>query len=317
MSSSLRLVQCFLIGFCVLILVGCNRKLDVETKQGFVEVPGGKIWYEIVGAEKKKTPLLLLHGGPGFTSDYLRPLVALADERPVIFYDQLGAGKSDRPQDTALWKIDRFVDELELLRQHLNLDTVHLFGHSWGTMLITQYLTKSPKGIKTLILAGPCLNAQQWIKDTNLLRSQLPQAIQDSLKWHEDRGTTSSPGYIRATDEFYKRYFCRIPFTADVQKSFDEQSLSVYNTMWGNNEFTATGNLRNFDRTDVLRTISVPTLFTCGRFDEATPATTQAYAEQVKNSEMVVIEEASHQSMNEKPEEYVTVVREFLGKNEE
>ncbi|HEY0739954.1 MAG TPA: proline iminopeptidase-family hydrolase [Chryseosolibacter sp.] len=316
MSRSLRLVHCVAIAFCVLVFEACNRKPEVERKQGFVEVPGGKIWYEVIGAEKKKTPLLLLHGGPGFTSDYLRPLAALANERPVIFYDQLGAGRSDRPQDTSLWNIDRFVTELELLCEHLKLDTLHLFGHSWGTMLTTQYLTKSPKGIKTLILAGPCLNAQQWIKDTNLLRSQLPQAIQDSLKWHEDKGTTSSPGYIQATDEFYKRYFCRIPFTPDVQKSFDEQSLSVYNTMWGNNEFTATGNLKNFNRTDVLHTISVPTLFTCGRFDEATPATTQAYAAQVKNSEVVVIEDASHQSMNEKPDEYVKVVREFLGRNE-
>ncbi len=295
----------------IIVTTGCSSEKR-HTRQGFVEVEGGKIWYEIVGAEQKGIPLVLLHGGPGFTSDYLRPLAALADERPVIFYDQLGAGRSDRLQDTSLWNIKRFVRELTQLRKALKLDTIHLYGHSWGTMLATEYLTENPPGIRSLIFAGPCISAQRWIADANMLRKQLPQHVQDTLLFHETRGTTSSAGYIRATDEFYKRHLCRIPFTPDVQKSFDDQSLSVYNTMWGTNEFTASGNLKDFDRTDVLSRITVPTLFTCGEFDEATPATTKWYADQVRNSKMVVIEDASHQTMNEKPEEYVKVVREFL-----
>lgn len=304
------------VSFGLILLLACADKSEVKDKQGFVEVEGGKVWYEILNYASEKNPVLLLHGGPGFTSDYLRPLAALSDERPVIFYDQLGAGRSDRPQDTSLWKTRRFVDELELLRKELNLDTIHLFGHSWGSMLATEYMSRNPTGIKSVILAGPCLSAQRWITDTNALRKQMPQAIQDTLTLHEQRGTTASEGYIKATDEFYKRYFCRIPFTPDVQKSFDDQSLSVYNTMWGNNEFTATGNLKDFDRTDVLGKITVPTLFTCGEFDEATPATTQWYASQARSSEVVVIEGASHLSMNEKPDEYVKVIREFLGRSD-
>jgi proline iminopeptidase len=246
----------------------------------------------------------------------LRPLEELSDERLVIFYDQLGAGRSDRPQDTSLWKIERFVEELELLRKQLKLDTIHLFGHSWGSMLAAEYMAQNPSGIKSLILAGPCLSSKRWITDTNMLRKQMPQAIQDTLTLHEGRGTTTSPAYIKATEEFYSRYFCRIPFTDDVQKSFDDQSLSVYNTMWGTNEFTATGNLKYFDRTDVLPKLQLPTLFTCGRFDEATPETTRWYADQVKNSEFKVFEDASHLTMNEKPEEYVKIIREFIAKSE-
>lgn len=300
----------------VLAAIACKDNNKISRKQGFVTVPGGNIWYEIVGSEKSGTPLLLLHGGPGFTSDYLRPLEVLANERPVIFYDQLGSGKSDRPQDTSLWKTDRFVEELLILRKELKLETIHLFGHSWGTMLATEYMATKPEGIRSLILASPCISTAKWLHDTNTLRMQMPQAIRDTLKFHEDRGTVTSPAYIKATDEFYKRYFCRIEYTKEIQTSFDDQGVQVYNTMWGNNEFTSTGNLKTFDRTDVLARITVPTLFTCGQFDEATPETTRWYANQVKNSEFRVIEGAAHLTMNEKPLEYANVVRTFLSKHE-
>lgn len=285
-------------------------------KQGFINVRGGKIWYEIVGAKKKGTPLLLLHGGPGFTSDYLRPLEALASERPVLFYDQLGSGRSDRPNDISLWKIERFVEELTILRKELKLDTIHLLGHSWGTMLATEYLRKNPAGIKSLILASPCISTARWLNDTNTLRKQLPQAVQDTLKFHEDHGTVSSKGYLASTEEFYKRHLCRIPYTKEIQKSFDDQGVEVYNTMWGNNEFTSKGNLKNFDRTDVLSKLTMPTLFTCGEFDEATPETTRWYAGQVRHSEFRVFANAAHMTMNEKPDEYVKIVRAFLKAHE-
>src|ERR1700738_2971850 len=103
--------------------------------QGYIPVEGGRVWYKIVGAGNPGIPLLTLHGGPGYPHDYLEPLQQLADERPVIFYDQLGCGQSDRPDDRALWRIDRFVRELEQVRRSLALERMHLFGHSWGSML--------------------------------------------------------------------------------------------------------------------------------------------------------------------------------------
>jgi proline iminopeptidase len=304
------------IGFFLIVAFSCKDTKELQRKEGFITVSGGRIWYEIVAAEKSGTPLLLLHGGPGFTSDYLRPLEILADERPVIFYDQLGGGRSDRPQDTTLWKIDRFVNELSILRKELKLDTIHLFGHSWGTMLATEYLSQERGGIKSLILASPCISTKAWLTDTNRLRTEMPQAIQDTLKFHEDRGTVSSQAYINATEEFYKRYFCRIPHTADIQKSLNEQGTPVYNTMWGNNEFTSTGNLKTFDRTDVLTRLTMPTLFTCGEFDEATPETTRKFANEVKNGDFRVIEGAAHLTMNEKPEVYAKLIREFLNNHD-
>src|SRR5258708_40021215 len=101
-------------------------------KEGYVNVTGGKVWYEIVGSGNA-IPLITLHGGPGFTHDYLEPLGVLCKERPVVFYGQLGAGKSDRPPDKALWNVQPFLKELAQLRTALGLKRVHILGHSSGT----------------------------------------------------------------------------------------------------------------------------------------------------------------------------------------
>jgi proline iminopeptidase len=135
-------------------------------REGYVSVTGGKVWYRIVGANRKKIPLLLLRGGPGASHDYLEPLMPLSDEPPVIFYDQLGGGNSDRPDDRSLWTIKRFTEELEQVREALQLQEVHVLGQSWGTMLGVDYmLTKEPHGVVSLILSRPCLSAARWSAD--------------------------------------------------------------------------------------------------------------------------------------------------------
>src|SRR6185295_11111472 len=138
--------------------VGCQRG-GLSPGEGRIEVPGGRIWYRIVGSGTK-TPLLVLHGGPGMSSAYLSPLAALADERPVIFYDQLGAGRSDRPTDSTLWTVDRFVQEIPRIRQALGLREVHLYGHSWGTILAVEYLLTQPQGVRSVILSSPAISIQ-------------------------------------------------------------------------------------------------------------------------------------------------------------
>src|SRR5262249_10200477 len=114
-------------------------------REGKVAVEGGNVWYRIVGADKPGVPLLILHGGPGIPHDYLEPLDALANERPVVFYDQLGCGNSDRPKDKSLWTIEQFVDELAKVRAALKLDRVHILGHSWGTILAVEYMLKQKR----------------------------------------------------------------------------------------------------------------------------------------------------------------------------
>src|SRR5262245_56578273 len=117
------------IGWVLLALLGCAPR-GISTREGYLQVPGGRVWYRIVGSGHR-TPLLLLHGGPGAPSYYLEPLAKLAADRPVVFYDQLGCGRSDQPNDSTLWTIDHFVAELAEVRKQLGLGRVHLLGTSW------------------------------------------------------------------------------------------------------------------------------------------------------------------------------------------
>lgn len=297
------------------LFVGCENR-GLTEGEGYVEVTGGKIWYKIVGSGTA-TPLLLLHGGPGVPSSYLKPLERLADERPIIFYDQLGSGKSDRPSDPTLWRTERFVEELAQLRNALGLKQVHILGHSWGTMLAVDYMLTKPSGVVSLILASPCLSVPRWIEDANMYRSALPKETQEILRQHEEAGTTDSEEYFNATMEFYKRHMCRLdPWPAELESTFSQLNMDVYGTMWGPSEFYATGTLKDYDRTGQLSEITVPTLFTAGRYDEATPKTTAWYQSFVPNSKLEIFEDASHITMFEKPDQYCQAVRDFLNSKE-
>lgn len=284
--------------------------------EGYVDVRGGKVWYQIVGMGNR-IPLITLHGGPGSTQYALAPLAALADERPVVFYDQLGCGKSDRPDDTSLWHIDRFVEELAELRKRLGLDRVHILGHSWGTMLAMDYFLTRPRGIVSLIFSGPCLSVSRWIDDCNELRKQLPPDVQETLDKHEKEGTTDSEEYRQASLVFIRRHVARLdPPPEALVKSREGRGAIVYQTMWGSNEFYMTGNLDGYDRSGDLKEIDVPTLFSCGRVDEATPKTTEWYHSLTPGSEFVVYENSAHMPQFEETERYISVVRDFINRAE-
>src|SRR5215472_17903448 len=172
----------------VTVLSGACRRTGLQPGEGYVNVPGGRIWYRIVG-NGTRTPLVLLHGGPGAPSYYLNPLAKLGDERPVIFYDQLGAGRADKPTDITLWRVERFIQELSELRRALGLKQVHILGHSWGTMLAADYMLTKPAGVRSLILASPALSIRRWLEDAETLKGTLPQSVQDAIARHQSAGT--------------------------------------------------------------------------------------------------------------------------------
>ena len=287
--------------------------------EGYVAVDGGRGWYQIVG-EGEVTPLLCLHGGPGMCHDYLETLADLSDERPVVFYDQLGCGNSERPNDPSLWITDRFVGAVgathasPLLRRNLGLEKVHILGQSWGSMLLLDYVLNKPVGIASIILASPCTSIPMWLEDTNRLRKQLPIQIQEVLDRHEAAGTTVSAEYQTATLEYYKRHLCRLnPWPIFMERTMAKTGFPVYNAMWGPSEFNMMGgNLRYYDRTQRLPEISLPALWTCGRFDEAQPETVAYYQSLLPGSRLVVFEESSHTAHLEERERYMQVVRDFL-----
>jgi proline iminopeptidase len=294
---------------------GCAPRARPD--EGFVNVEGGRIWYHRVGAGKA-TPLLLLHGGPGACSYYLKPLLALAADRPVVIYDQLGCGKSDRPTDTTLFTVGRYVRELQTLRDSLGLREVHLLGHSWGAMLAESYMATRPAGVRSLILASPLVTTAQWEHDADSLIEALPDSMRAIIAQDEANHTTSSPEYANATRAYYKLYVTRKPSRnrADADSSNAGIGEQVYGYMWGPSEFNATGTLKHFDATASLRGITVPTLFVAGEFDEATPSSTRNFSRLVPGSKFVVIPGSGHMTMNDNPDALLAALRTFLAEVE-
>ncbi|WNF38613.1 proline iminopeptidase-family hydrolase [Bacillaceae bacterium IKA-2] len=283
------------------------------TRDGFIEVNGGKVWYQRNDLGIKKTPVIVLHGGPGSSHYSMQGLKVLAEQRPVIFYDQLGCGKSERPTDESLWHIDRFVEELGQVRKALSLDEVHILGHSWGTTLAAAYMLTKPEGVKSVIFSSSCLSAPLWAEDQERNRQKLPTDVQETLTTAETNGTTDSQEYKDATHEFNKRFVCRIdPWPEFLKKGAHLKNGEVYNIMWGPSEFHVTGNLKKFDCTQRLKEINVPILYTCGRHDEATPESTEYYHSLTPNSKFHVFENSAHIPYLEEPKEYIRVVGDFL-----
>ncbi len=284
--------------------------------EGFIPFRGFNTWYRVAGEgeDPGKLPLLCLHGGPGSPHDYMTSLAQVtATGRRVIFYDQLGCGRSDRPDDPSLWTVDLFLDELRTVIAHLGLDRYHLIGSSWGGMLAMEYALTHPQGLASLVLASSPASIPQWIAEANRLREDLPPDIQDVLQEHEAAGTTDDPAYHDATMVFYHRHVCRLdPWPENVQRSFDEMGMQVYTTMFGPSEFHATGTLRDWDIIDRLPGIAVPTLVTSGRYDEATPLVAQTVRDGIPNAEWVLFEHSAHMAFEEEPERYMQVLDAFL-----
>jgi proline iminopeptidase len=298
--------------FSLLFLLCCLGvySQDLTPREGFVQVEGGRVWYKIVG-EGKGTPLLLIHGGPGSSSCKGMPTYTmLSNERPVIFYDQLGTGNSERVWDTALWKPSRFADEIDSLRKALGLKELHMLGHSWGGAVLIEYLSKKNAGIKSAIFAAPLISTSVWISDAKILLSKMPKALQDSISKYECLKDYEAVSYIAATDSFYARHLYRKGDPICVTGG--PENDSIYKYMWGPTEFTATGTLKNYDRSKDLERLNLPVLFIAGQYDEARPETMKKFQAKVKGSKLVIIPGSGHGLYRDQPILYTEALREFL-----
>ena len=280
--------------------------------EGYADVPGGRVYWRRLGGGPG-TPLLALHGGPGGSGCRFQVLAPLADERPVIWYDQLGSGRSDQPADTSLWRVDRFVAELDAVRAALGLDSVVLLGQSWGGALAVEYLASAPRaGVVAAVLSSPLVSTPRWIADADTLRAALPEAVRAVLDAEEAAGRLDSPAYAAATDSFYARHVRRLAVPPEPACEGITSNGTVYRQMWGPTEFNATGSLRTWDRAADLPRLTLPVLFTAGEFDEARPSTLEAFAATMPDARLVVLTGASHSAYREKSAEYVAAVRAFL-----
>ena len=304
-----RLILILLLFFS---FTNCKQQNTLKPKEGFITVKGGKVWYKIVG-EGVKTPILLLHGGPGVPSFYLNPLTALGKDRPVIFLDQLGCGRSDKITDTTLMTVENFVDQIKQIKDSLGIKDFYLYGQSWGTMLGTDYYLKYPEGIKAIIFSSPAISIPMWLQDADTLITTLPDSIQNAIRTNEQNKTYDSPDYQNAILVYYQNFLARkLPWSSDIDSAFLLMGTNVYNFMGGPSEFTMTGTLKDYDRTNRLNEIKVPTLFITGEFDEARPSTVKYYQSLVPGAQFELIENAGHLTMQDNPDKNLKIITDFI-----
>ena len=285
----------------------------MEPTEGHVKILGFDLFYRTYGRPTKGT-ILCLHGGPGATHDYLLSLEDLAQfGYRVVLIDQLGCGKSARPRGTALYTIAHNVEEVEGVRKALQLGKVHLMGSSYGGALAIATALKYQRNLRSLVITGGLASVPLTVREMRRLVNRLPPKTRATLAKYEAREDYENPEYLAAVDVFYRRHVCRLPvWPREVTYSFEHLSRPVYFTMNGPNEFTIIGTIRDWDVTDQLPTIRVPTLVTVGRYDEVTPRVAESIHRGIRGSKLVRFEKSAHLAMWEERSHYIGVLRDFL-----
>lgn len=303
----------------------------MEVREGTVPFDLGdetaETWFRVTGDLSKDAetpaPLVVLHGGPGATHDYVLSIADLArDGRAVVHYDQLGNGRSTHYPDRGadFWTVELFVRELQNIVDELGIrERHHVLGQSWGGFLAQEYALTHPPGLRSLVLANTAASAPDFAAEANRLRAELPPDVEATLRRHEEAGTTDDPEYEEACQVFYARHLCRLdPWPDDVLESFGwiERDPTVYRTMNGPSEFHVIGSIKDWHSTDRLGSIDVPTLLVSGRHDEATPALQEVLQSGIRDAEWVLFDESSHMPHLEERHRYMQVVGEWLARHD-
>ena len=287
----------------------------VPDTQELIDAPGGRIYVrsngDITGG---KTPLVMIHGGPGSCHADLTPAVLHRGDRPIILYDQLDSGLSEAPGKEENWKVERFVDELGAVLDHFGAERYHILGHSWGGSILLEHALRNDPCSAGLIFQGALVATQDWIADTDVLRTQLPEETQRTLT---ECGTEfSSEECSAALDEFYANFLRRDDYSP-AQKAYRAQidnlwNQEIYEYMWGPTEFVSTGTLSDYDRSDDLGQLRErDTLFSTAEYDEARPESYEKYAE-AAGGEFAVVPDGAHAIFIDNPSEAMRIIEDFL-----
>jgi proline-specific peptidase len=280
--------------------------------QGTIAVPGGIVWFKRVGGGTGR-PLLAVHGGPGLPHNYISSLERLADEREVIFWDQLGCGNSERPSDPALWTMERSVDEMDAVVKELGLNDFHIFGNSWGGMLAQQYALDVTPRAASLTISNSIASIPKFSEMVTRLKADLDPATQSAIDRHEAAGTTGSPEYQAAIRTWNETYLCRVrPWPAELEDAFRRMGTEIFETMFGASDFNIVGTIRYWDVFDRLTEIVLPTLVLAGRFDECVPEHMWEMHQRIAGSRFELFESSAHLPFIEEPDRFDQVMREFL-----
>ncbi|WP_158578877.1 proline iminopeptidase-family hydrolase [Spongiactinospora rosea] len=283
--------------------------------EGKIAVPGGKVWYRRTGGGG--VPLLLVHGGPGYPSDLLfEAFEPLAGEREVIWYDQLGVGRSDPLDDVSLLTVDRFLDELGAVIEGLGLRRPHVYGHSWGAMLGLQYAAQRAPDWTSLVCANGVASVPRFQEELQGLMAGLPGDVLDRTYGRELRGETDDPDYWAAQEEYLRACVVR---TSTISLDAGRMSLLTFRTLIGHADYHITGTLKDWDIFPELGRIRVPTLVFGGEFDECVPTHLADIAARIPDSEHITQPGAAHMGFLEKEplrSEYISTIAAYLARIE-
>ncbi|KAK3686194.1 Alpha/Beta hydrolase protein [Podospora appendiculata] len=299
-------------------------------KEGVVgfDAPGAgkpcKTWYKVVGSLDSATPpLITLHGGPGAGHEYITSLTDLHEKHgiPVIFYDQIGCGRSTHLQekmgDASFWTMDLFLAELDNLVDHLQLRSrgFSVLGQSWGGVLVGLYAARQPAGLRKAIIASGPASIPLYVQGCNSLLAQLPPDVRETLEDCDRRGDHESERFEKAAAVFYARHVCRLdPFPDEIQAAFKnlKEDPTSYLTIQGPSEFVIVGSIKDWEGGSAAHNIQVPTLLLNGRYDEVTDLCMQPWFDKIPRVKWVTLENASHMGHFEDRERFMQTCGAFL-----
>jgi len=296
-------------------LSGGVRMIPITTAKGTFNV-----WTKRHG-NNPRIKLLLLHGGPGATHEFFEPMDSFLPAAGIeyYYYDQLGSWYSDQPKEDSLWDLPRFVDEVEQVRQALGLDAgnFYLLGQSWGGILAMEYALHHQDALMGLVISNmvsscPAYNAYA----TNVLMPQMDQHALAEIKDMEARGDTDNPRYMDLLmAQHYEHHVLRMPFAEwpdPAKRGMEHINPDIYVRMQGPSELGLSGTLENWDRTDRLHEIEVPTLVMAARHDTMDPAYMRMMAGLLPNGRYHESPHGSHLAIFDDQETYFAGLIDFL-----
>ena len=330
--------------YCILILSACNTSNPVASNAannyhdttGRTDIFAGgiqmipiqtvkgtfNVWTKRIG-NNPKTKVLLLHGGPGATHEYFECFDSFFPQEgfEYYYYDQLGSAYSDNPNDSSLWNIDRFVEEVETVRKALKMDSSNfiLLGHSWGGILATEYALKYQRNVKGLVISNMVPSVPEYnAYANNVLAPKLPKDILAKIRSYEAKGDYTNPTYLQLiADNYYPEHVLRMPpatWPDPVKRAFAKINYPLYLQMQGPSEFGIVGNasLKNWNRKPDLNKIKVPVLSIGGEFDTMDPKAMEEIAKLVQNGQYLYCSKGSHMSMYDDQQTYFTGLIKFI-----
>lgn len=328
--------------FCVACIAGCEENSTVATAERIernwahhegavqdggvrvlpIETPKGqmKVWTKTIG-NNDQLKVLLLAGGPGISHEYLECFESFLPDAGIemIYYDQLGCGHSDNPNDTAMWDLGRYVEEVEQVRVSLGLDSNNfvLFGHSWGGILAMQYALKYQQHMKALVISNMMCSGPEYGRYADeVLALQMEKSVLDSIRQFESVGNTSDPKYMSLLmDHYYQHHICRIPikeWPEPVTRAFDGINSSLYVTMQGPSEFGISGKLEHWDVCDKLQQLALPVLVVGAKHDTMDPEHMKSMSTKMKKGQYLYCPSGSHMCFYDDQQIYFDGLIKFL-----